>query len=272
MSYLVTYRDIYFEANTLTVQLIRSLQTAKTMDEGIHLFLATHPRYTYAQTKIFIDGWLLPKINGKRQTVKKFLYQYELVPPNQINKLSGFFGLLFHSYVLFPSLCASIVAIYLFFLYSGNVMTFTSRMGAGELIILLILLICASVFHEIGQASAARYFGVESGEIGIGLYLNFPVLYTDVSNIRKLPLKQRCIVNIAGVYFQSILLVILIDWPQLQKLWFLYLYSQSVNHNKSDTSQLPISATRLVFYSIQLNSPWIWDIILSNYFQYSYPY
>lgn len=56
MSYLVTYRDIYFEANTLTVQLIRSLQTAKTMDEGIHLFLATHPRYTYAQTKIFIDG------------------------------------------------------------------------------------------------------------------------------------------------------------------------------------------------------------------------
>ena len=44
------------------------------------------------------------------------------------------------------------------------------------------------------------------GGVGFGLYLNFPVLYTDVTEVWKLGRKQRLVVNIAGVYFQSICL------------------------------------------------------------------
>lgn len=209
-SHLVVCDGGYFEANSLTVQLIESLKSADTVDEGIHGFLATHPGYDYVQTKKFIDDCLLPKLKGNRQTAKRFLYQHGLITSDRICRIPRFFGHLFNPYVLFPSLCISVIAIFLFFQCTGNVMSFTSRMGAGELVLLLVLIICSSLFHEIGHASAARYFGAESGEIGIGLYLNFPVLYTNVSDIWKLPLKQRCIVNLAGVYFQSILLVFLI--------------------------------------------------------------
>lgn len=50
-SHLVKCEDGYFEANLLTVQLIESLKSADTVDEGIHGFLATHPGYDYSQTK-----------------------------------------------------------------------------------------------------------------------------------------------------------------------------------------------------------------------------
>lgn len=57
------------------------------------------------------------------------------------------------------------------------------------------------------EASACKYFGVRHGGIGFGLYLNFPVLYTDVTEVWKLDRKQRCVVNIAGVYFQCYWLI-----------------------------------------------------------------
>lgn len=71
----------------------------------------------------------------------------------------------------------------------------------------LLLLLLSSFVHEIGHASACRHFGVKHGGIGFGLYLTFPVFYTDVSEIWKLKRTERIVVNMAGVYFQLILLI-----------------------------------------------------------------
>ena len=68
----------------------------------------------------------------------------------------------------------------------------------------------SSFFHELGHASACKYFGIQHGGIGFGLYLNFPVLYTDVTEVWKLKRGQRCVVNLAGVYFQSYWLILLL--------------------------------------------------------------
>lgn len=59
-------------------------------------------------------------------------------------------------------------------------------------------------FHEIGHVSAAAYFGAEHGGIGGGFYLFTPVYYADVTDIWRLPRKQRIMVNLAGVYFELI--------------------------------------------------------------------
>lgn len=75
---------------------------------------------------------------------------------------------------------------------------------------LLVFMLASSFFHELGHASACKYFGVRHGGIGFGLYLNFPVLYTDVTEVWKLNRAQRCVVNLAGVYFQSYWLIALL--------------------------------------------------------------
>ena len=63
-------------------------------------------------------------------------------------------------------------------------------------IVLLSLFLISSFIHELGHASACRYYELEHGGIGFGLYLNFPVFYTDVSSIWKLSRKKRLLVCI----------------------------------------------------------------------------
>ena len=85
-------------------------------------------------------------------------------------------------------------------------------MSIGEIdllaiMILVITMLLSSLFHEIGHASACCYFGEKAKSIGLGLYLNFPVFYTDVSDIWKLSRGKRMVVNFAGTYFQLIFLI-----------------------------------------------------------------
>lgn len=51
------------------------------------------------------------------------------------------------------------------------------------------------------------------GEIGFGLYLFImPVFYTNLDEIWKLPPKKRFLVNIGGIYFQSLFSIIFFVW------------------------------------------------------------
>lgn len=60
-------------------------------------------------------------------------------------------------------------------------------------------------FHEFGHASSAKYFGAKHGGIGGGFYLFSPVYFADVSDIWKLSRFKRIIVNVSGMYFESIM-------------------------------------------------------------------
>ena len=60
-------------------------------------------------------------------------------------------------------------------------------------------------FHEFGHASSAKYFGAKHGGIGGGFYLFTPVYFADVSDIWKLSRFKRIIVNLSGIYFESIM-------------------------------------------------------------------
>lgn len=60
------------------------------------------------------------------------------------------------------------------------------------------------IFHELGHASAAVYYGARPSEIGVGMYFRHPVFYTDVTDIWRLGRWQRIVVNLGGAYFQLI--------------------------------------------------------------------
>jgi len=65
-------------------------------------------------------------------------------------------------------------------------------------------------FHELGHASAAHHYGAKHGGIGGGFYLFMPVYFADVTDIWKLPKRQRIVVNLAGMYFELIYVLFLI--------------------------------------------------------------
>lgn len=79
-----------------------------------------------------------------------------------------------------------------------------SQVNGGD-VLLVALITTASVFiHEMGHASAAVHYGCRRTEIGWGMYMWFSVFWTDVSEAWKLPRTQRAVIDLSGIYFQSV--------------------------------------------------------------------
>lgn len=64
--------------------------------------------------------------------------------------------------------------------------------------------VVATMFHEIGHATAARYGGAKPGVMGVGLYVIWPVFYTDVTSAYGLNRRGRLRTDLGGVYFNTI--------------------------------------------------------------------
>ncbi|MDW7983028.1 MAG: hypothetical protein RMH81_09485 [Thermomicrobium sp.] len=62
----------------------------------------------------------------------------------------------------------------------------------------------ASLFHELGHAAAMRRSRCPHGPIGLGVYLIWPVFYTDVTPIYRLRRRERLRVDLGGMYFHQI--------------------------------------------------------------------
>ena len=71
-----------------------------------------------------------------------------------------------------------------------------------QLVLLVTLLtLVAGAFHETGHATAARYGGATPGAMGAGVYLVWPVFYTDVTDSYRLSRIGRLRTDLGGVYF-----------------------------------------------------------------------
>ena len=73
---------------------------------------------------------------------------------------------------------------------------------------LLLLLSLSALVHEFGHATALTKYGGRSAEIGIGIYICFLALFVDLSEAWRLTNRQRVIVDVGGMYFQAILLIL----------------------------------------------------------------
>lgn len=72
------------------------------------------------------------------------------------------------------------------------------------LLVLTGLTLAAGGFHELGHAAAARYGGARPGAMGAGIYIVWPVFYTDVSDTYRLDRRGRLRTDLGGVYFNLI--------------------------------------------------------------------
>jgi putative peptide zinc metalloprotease protein len=70
------------------------------------------------------------------------------------------------------------------------------------------LVIVSAAFHECGHATACRYGGARPGKMGVGLYLVWPALYTDVTDAYRLNKGGRLRTDLGGVYFNAIFILL----------------------------------------------------------------
>src|SRR5258708_11862492 len=60
------------------------------------------------------------------------------------------------------------------------------------------------VVHEFGHAAACSRFGGQPSAIGLGVYLAFPVLYSNVTAAWEMRRWQRVVVDLGGIYLQGL--------------------------------------------------------------------
>ena len=71
------------------------------------------------------------------------------------------------------------------------------------------LTVASLVFHEFGHASACRYGGARPGCIGCGLYLVWPSMYTEVTDVYRIDRPGRIRTDLGGIYFNIVFMLML---------------------------------------------------------------
>lgn len=205
--YLLSCNGHYYETSFPIVELLTELQEYSTEEEAICSYVQKRGgKYTPEQVCQIINKFITPLFSAQKKK-RTFLYEKELFAVQTIDKFSDTFQFLFNKvYMAIVFISALALDIY-FFWNTDNLLQFNNQVNIYMVAGLIVFMLLSSFFHELGHASACKYFGVRHGGIGFGLYLNFPVLYTDVTEVWKLNRIQRCVVNMAGVYFQCYLLI-----------------------------------------------------------------
>jgi putative peptide zinc metalloprotease protein len=104
----------------------------------------------------------------------------------------------------------SILTIYsiLFFLINQRIIVESSSLGLNWIYAFLFTIFVIFI-HEMGHVVSASRYGVTAKSVGFGFYFIYPAFYTDLTEIWRLNKEERIIINLAGIYFQLILNVIL---------------------------------------------------------------
>lgn len=209
--YIIECNKRFYKSTHNLVQLITLLQVCQDHESAILQYIQqTKYKYTTDEIIHVIKNNIDPLVlENEHHKTRNFLFQREIIPSNKLYKISSKLKYLFYYKWMYPFIILSIL-LDLFFMITLCNKTTTLQTNIYTLLAIFAFTLFSTFIHEIGHASACSFFGIKHGGIGFGLYLNFPLLYTDVTRAWLLNTKKRLIINIAGIYFQLYILDILL--------------------------------------------------------------
>jgi len=152
---------------------------------------------------------LLPEISAKRTSY--IFAKVRLLPQHVVYPVAKLFGWAFDKRVVSLWLALFVLSHLLFYLWLfPSHPTHGSDLVGSTFAVVSLLSLLGAFIHEMGHASALVNYGCTQTEIGFGIYLYYPVLYTDVSEAWKLSRHRRAMIDVAGIYFQSVFQVLLL--------------------------------------------------------------
>lgn len=203
--YLMSYQDRHFVISESLAEFIKTIKKARTFEEAAHKWSILKGRsYTADDVRAIYETYIAAILN-EPQKRRSFLWEKKLISGEKLELLQQKFKVLFRPVIIICIMV--IVAISEIYFFTHDMIISIRDIDILTVLAIAALILFSSFFHEIGHASACSYFGEKAKGIGLGIYLNFPVFYTDVSGIWKLSRKKRMVVNFAGTYFQLIFLL-----------------------------------------------------------------
>jgi putative peptide zinc metalloprotease protein len=155
------------------------------------------------------DGAAMPL--PRQDPLLALRYRFGVLPESAVRAI----GVVFSPLFLVPVAAAILAAVavgdaWLFFVH-GVAQGVREILRQPEIGLLVLgLIVVSTAFHEFGHATACRYGGARPGRIGAGLYLAWPVFYSDVTDSYRLSRGGRLRTDLGGVYFNLVFAVVLL--------------------------------------------------------------
>jgi putative peptide zinc metalloprotease protein len=132
-------------------------------------------------------------------------YKFGVLPERLVGAISKVFLPLFYPPIAIAILLTIGAADAWLFFAHGIAQGVRQILRQPEVGLLVIgLVIVSTALHEFGHATACRYGGARPGRIGVGLYLAWPVFYSDVTDSYRLRRSGRLRTDLGGVYFNLV--------------------------------------------------------------------
>ena len=209
---------VRFAIPAALLELLRMFDGRRDVAEVFAAYDKLNPgRYSLQKIENLVQSFLLPKsllvdlnapaflpeISSKRASY--VFGKVRLIPQHIVYPVARLFRWAFDKRLLIGWLAIFSLAHLIFYLwlFPKHRADF-GHFDSSTVWILMLLSLLGAFIHETGHASALVSFGCKQTEIGFGMYLYYPVLYTDVSEAWKLSRHQRATIDMAGVYFQSV--------------------------------------------------------------------
>jgi putative peptide zinc metalloprotease protein len=189
-------------------------ELARSFGERIQREIAPEDVQALVENKLRPLGLLAQEDGSSPQPEKAdpllaLKFRAALVPKSVTRALTTVFAPLFHPLSI-AIVLAAIVAVDVWFFFFHGVAQPLRELAYNPILLLMVLglVVLATALHEIGHASATRYGGAEPGVMGAGIYIVWPAFYTDVTDAYRLDRKGRLRVDLGGIYFNGVFVLL----------------------------------------------------------------
>lgn len=160
---------------------------------------------------------LLSEADGSAPDVQKptpllgLKFKFVVSDPAVTRRITRPFAGLFRTWIVIPVLVAFALSCW-WLLWERGLASATREAfdSPGLLLAVFGLTVLSAGWHEFGHAAACRAAGATPGAMGAGLYLVWPAFYTDVDDCYRLSRWRRLVVDLGGLYFNALVVVVVI--------------------------------------------------------------
>lgn len=213
--YVLTFGDsINFKVSATAEHIISMFNGERTICEICESLVSEGMEITNDDLQIFVDKFLFKNnlVEGEEFVDSgggsRLWFHFPLMKGEKIKSLLDILDRLYLKNIFILQLVL-FVGLQVALCLSSKYVELLDSVWNNNTFIVLIIVFVSSIFHELGHAVAANFYKCKVGNIGVGLYLFKPVLYTDLSSTWRLDRKKRVSVDFGGIYFQIVMINVL---------------------------------------------------------------
>lgn len=144
-----------------------------------------------------------------RQRSSYIHFKVKLLGGQLLDRIASSLSFLFNPVVAVLLTVISVVSTAGYYLFINQPII---SLSGQDLVSAYLVLFGIFFIHELGHATATKYYGMKPHEVSFGFYLIFPVFFADVSEAWSLSKGKRIVINLGGVYFQAIINAVLVGF------------------------------------------------------------